>query len=166
MSYKAILATGKLGELGVNNQLLFHVPEDLKHFKKLTENQVVVMGRKTHDSIKAITGLPQGLPNRHNYVLSRSSVGCKFNKVMTIYDKDDLDQVALERDVWVIGGAEVYKLYLDKVDEVYHTLVDAEYPEADTTLDMSFLEDETIWEKVSTKCLTSEAKVMHYVRRK
>ncbi len=160
--YKLILATGINGELGKDNQLLFHIPEDLKHFKKLTENQVVVMGRKTYDSLP----FKYGLPNRHNYVLSRSSVGCKFNKVMTIYNKDDLDQVALERDVWVIGGAEVYKLYLDKVDEVYHTLVDAEYPEADTVMDMSFLEDETIWEKVSTKCLTSEAKVMHYVRRK
>ena len=57
---KMILATGLNGELGKNNQLLMHIPEDLKHFKKVTDGKVVVMGRKTAES------LPNGkpLPNR------------------------------------------------------------------------------------------------------
>ncbi|MCP4990072.1 MAG: dihydrofolate reductase [Colwellia sp.] len=175
MTIKMILATGRNGELGGDNKLLWHVPEDLKSFKALTEGTVCVTGRATHESIKAMTGCTQGLPNRINVVatrqVSRITTGLnkrRVGKVNLDYSKDTLIDFYKSSglDISVCGGAEIYKEFLDVTDEIYHTLVDAEYPDADCHFDMSFLEDETTWEKVSTKCLTSEAKVMHYVRRK
>ena len=58
--------------IGIHNQLPWHIPEDLAHFKKLTEHQHIIMGRKTWDSIMVLRGKP--LPNRHHVVISRSEL--------------------------------------------------------------------------------------------
>lgn len=130
---KMILATGLNGELGKNNQLLMHIPEDLKHFKKVTDGKVVVMGRKTAES------LPNGkpLPNRVNIVMTRILPKFDFSTPRDmgfVYCNDykKVLKIAETEDVFIIGGAEIYKLFEDYVDEIYWTWIDKEFPEADT----------------------------------
>ena len=125
---KMILATGLNGELGQDNQLLMHIPEDLKHFKKVTEGKVVVMGRKTAES------LPNGkpLPNRVNIVMTRQPYENGCEGFLRCNDYKKVLKIAETEDVFIIGGAEIYKLFEDYVEEVYWTWIDKEFPEADT----------------------------------
>lgn len=125
---KMILATGLNGELGQNNQLLMHIPEDLKHFKKVTDGKVVVMGRKTAES------LPNGkpLPNRVNIVMTRQPYENGCEGFLRCNDYKKVLKIAETEDVFIIGGAEIYKLFEDYVEEVYWTVIDKEFPDADT----------------------------------
>ena len=125
---KMILATGLNGELGKNNQLLMHIPEDLKHFKKVTDGKVVVMGRKTAES------LPNGkpLPNRINIVMTRQPYENGCEGFLRCNDYKKVLKIAETEDVFIIGGAEIYKLFEDYVDEIYWTWINKEFPEADT----------------------------------
>lgn len=128
-----ILATGFNGELGQNNKLLMHIPEDLKHFKRVTDGKVVVMGRKTAES------LPNGkpLPNRVNIVMTRNLPNCDFTTPQGrsfIYcdDYKKILKIAETEDVFIIGGAEVYKLFEDHVETIYWTWIAKDFPNADT----------------------------------
>ena len=125
---KMILATGLNGELGQNNQLLMHIPEDLKHFKKVTDGKVVVMGRKTAES------LPNGkpLPNRVNIVMTRQPYENGCEGFLRCNDYKKVLKIAETEDVFIIGGAEIYKLFEDYVEEIYWTWIDKEFPDADT----------------------------------
>ncbi len=112
--------------IGVNNQLPWHLPNDLKHFKALTLNQTIVMGRKTFESI----GRP--LPHRKMVVLTRDP-HFQSDYATTIHDLRDLQ--AFEEDLYIIGGAEIYRLLLPQADVIYATEVhtrldgDAYFPE-------------------------------------
>ncbi len=123
-----ILATGLNGELGQNNQLLMHLPEDLKHFKKVTEGKVVVMGRKTAES------LPNGkpLPNRVNIVMTHKPYENGCEGFLRCNDYRKVLKIAETEDVFIIGGAEIYKLFEDYVEEVYWTNIYSEFGAADT----------------------------------
>lgn len=130
---KMILATGLNGELGQNNQLLMHLPEDLKHFKKVTEGKVVVMGRKTAES------LPNGkpLPNRVNIVMTRNLPNCDFTtpsgkNFIYCNDYKKILKIAETEDVFIIGGAEIYKLFEAYVETLYWTFIYKEFPNSDT----------------------------------
>ncbi len=125
---KMILATGLNGELGQNNQLLMHLPEDLKHFKKVTEGKVVVMGHKTAES------LPNGkpLPNRVNIVMTRKPYENGCEGFLRCNDYKKVLKIAETEDVFIIGGAEIYKLFEDYVKEVYHTIIGTAFENADT----------------------------------
>lgn len=125
---KMILATGLNGELGQNNQLLMHIPEDLKHFKKVTEGKVVVMGRKTAES------LPNGKPlsNRVNIVMTRQPYENGCEGFLRCNDYKEVLKIAETEDVFIIGGAEIYKLFEDYVEEIHWTYTDWCFPEADT----------------------------------
>lgn len=115
-----IAACSKNRVIGKDNELIWHLPEDLKRFKKLTTNKVVVMGRKTYESI----GRP--LPNRTNIILTRKKdfkpAGCivynNINDVLSIFDKSD---------VWVIGGGQVYKQFLEHANKIELTFLDKEF---------------------------------------
>lgn len=128
MPLSMILATGLNGELGQNNKLLMHIPEDLKHFKKVTDGKVVVMGRKTAAS------LPNGkpLPNRVNIVMTRQSYENGCEGFLRCNDYKKILKIAETEDVFIIGGAEIYKIFEHHVDTVYWTMVCKEFPEADT----------------------------------
>ncbi len=124
-----IAAIGKNRELGKDNKLLWHIPEDLKRFKTLTSGHVVIMGRKTFESI----GKP--LPNRINIVVTRNRswtpLGCTV-----CYSLDDAIEKAKRNlsargQVFIIGGAEIYKQGIQYADKLYLTLVDKSYPKAD-----------------------------------
>lgn len=123
-----ILATGLNGELGQDNQLLMHIPEDLKHFKKVTDGKVVVMGSKTAAS------LPNGrpLPNRVNIVMTRQPYENGCEGFLRCNDYKKILKIAETEDVFIIGGAEIYELFEKYTKTLYWTLIEKDFPEADT----------------------------------
>jgi len=121
-----IVAVSKNGVIGVDNKLPWNLPEDLKRFKELTTGNVVIMGRKTYESI----GKP--LPNRINIVVTRD----KNFFVPGVLSANSLDSALLKaggnKDIFIIGGGEIYKQSMGFVDKLYITEVDMEV-EGDTT---------------------------------
>ena len=119
-----IVAMARNRVIGKNNKLPWHFSADLKRFKELTLGQTVLMGRKTFESI----GKP--LPGRANFVLSRSAKGAPYFPSF----KDALKKVETQK-CFVIGGAEIYRQTLEKIDGIYLTFIhqdyegDAFYPE-------------------------------------
>jgi dihydrofolate reductase len=104
--------------IGAGNKIPWHLPEDFKWFKKMTTGQVIVMGRKTYESI----GKP--LPNRTTIVLSRSPL--EIPEVRTIADLQQLDSLQAElagREIFICGGAQVYEHALPMCSDLYLTLV-------------------------------------------
>lgn len=110
--------------IGKDNKLLWHLPNDMLHFKTLTENHTVVMGRKTYESI----GRP--LPNRTNVVLTRDVEYLRDNEPEDVYVynsffylMDDIEMNGTDEEIFIIGGEEIYKLFLPHADKVYMTMV-------------------------------------------
>ena len=104
-TYKIIAAISQKRVLGKDNKLLWRQSEDLKRFKSLTTNGVILMGRKTFESIGS-----RPLPNRRNIVLtSRAIEGVECYASITA-----LEEAIRDETIWVIGGGEVYRSFLDK----------------------------------------------------
>lgn len=135
-----IVAVAENGVIGSNNSLLWHISEDLKHFKALTTGHPVVMGRKTFESL----GRP--LPNRTNVVITRQAAefpGCKVVHSLE-------EAVALfptEEEVFVIGGGQIYEQALPRADRFYLTRVFRAY-EGDTLFPAW---DQTQWRLVASE---------------
>lgn len=121
-----IAAISKNNALGKDNQLLWYLPNDLKYFKKVTTGYPVIMGRKTFESI----GKP--LPNRLNLIISRNKKSSTEN---LIYCNSLSEAIALasaqNKDIFIIGGGEVYKQAMPLAQKLHLTLVDTVI-EADT----------------------------------
>lgn len=113
--------------IGKSNNLPWHLPADLKHFKQLTTGHAVVMGKRTFES------LPNGpLPNRKNIVLtSVMSEGVNEGYFEADSLEDAIDLCEHEDHVFIMGGATVYRQSLDRVDSMYITWVRGEFS-ADT----------------------------------
>jgi dihydrofolate reductase len=116
-SFKAIAAMAENRVIGCGGALPWRLPADFQWFKRTTGGQIVVMGRKTYESI----GKP--LPGRRNIVLTRrawSSPG-----IETASDADALDRAidGDEREVWIAGGAEVYASFLSRCSDLFLTRV-------------------------------------------
>lgn len=129
-SVSIIGAVAKNGAIGYRNQLLYRLPEDLKFFKKTTMGSVVVMGGNTYKS------LPNGpLPGRLNVVLSTSveNEEC-YDNLLIFKNADELLNFIekTEEHVFIIGGAAIYNMFIDKVDELYLTEIDASPLHADS----------------------------------
>lgn len=132
MKVSLIVAMDLERGIGKNNDLMWHLPDDMKFFKETTSGQIVVMGRKNFESIPERF---RPLPNRQNVVLTRNSnyvaEGCEvFNSLdscLESYKNED------ERTVFIIGGGEIYRLALEAgvVDEMFITHVNKKY-EAET----------------------------------
>lgn len=124
MIVSMIVAMGPKREIGFQNKLLWHIPEDLKNFKKITTGKAMVMGRKTFESI----GKP--LPNRKSIVLTRD-LQFSVPGVEVIHDPLMAFDLALEYDdsdeseLMVIGGEEIFKIYMPYVQKIY--LSEVEY---------------------------------------
>ena len=130
-----IAAIGKNGELGKNNDLIWHLPNDLKRFKKVTAGHHVIMGRKTFESL----GKP--LPKRINIIITRNKAyqaeGCvivsSIEEAIEIASKNDSNP-------YILGGAQIYKQAMRLADSLDLTLVEAEldadayFPKIDTTV--------------------------------
>jgi dihydrofolate reductase len=133
MKIKLIVAMDKNRGIGKNNDLMWHLPSDMRFFKETTLNQIVVMGRKNFESIPEKF---RPLPNRENVILTRNNAftaeNCQvfhsFREVILNYTPDRTG-----RDLFVIGGGQIYKeaLDLDVIDEMYITHVDYVF-DADT----------------------------------
>lgn len=127
-----VVAFSKNRVIGKNNDLPWYLPADLKHFKDITTGKTVVMGRKTFDSIFDRLGKP--LPNRRNIVLTRDK-SLKINGADVYTSFETLLKEAEKEDLYIIGGAELFKMALPKADIIYATEV-----EADIDGDVSFPE--------------------------
>src|SRR3989338_5065775 len=122
-----IAAIGKNNELGKANALLWHLPADMKHFIEITTLHPVVMGRKTFESI----GRP--LPNRRNIVITRD-VKYKKEEVEIVHSLSEALDLFPDQneEIFIIGGAEIYRQTMPIADRLYITHIDAEDSEADS----------------------------------
>lgn len=116
---KAIVATDRLWNIGIRNKLLFKIDADMERFKELTTGKVVVMGRKTFDSIG------KALPNRTNLVVTSQDLGERDDIVYGDFFRitEELQKYD-EDDIFIIGGKSIYRYYLPDIDTFYHTLLD------------------------------------------
>jgi dihydrofolate reductase len=151
-AFKAIAAMSLNRVIGQGNQIPWHLPEDFKWFKRMTTGNVVVMGRKTFESI----GRP--LPNRETIVVSRS--GFSHPGVRTVASLDEIDLANETRDVFICGGAQIYGQTLAKCSDLYLTLVKHELEG-----DAFFPAFENQFELKETVTETPEFRILHYVRK-
>ena len=124
MIISIIVAIGENHAIGKNNQLLWHMPNDLKHFKEITSGRTIIMGRKTFDSV----GKP--LPRRRNIVVTRQDIEIPGCEVVKSID-EGLALCAHDDEVFIGGGAEIYRQAMAKTDRLYLTIIHKEF-EADT----------------------------------
>ena len=125
MNYTIIAAIGKNNELGRDNNLIWSLKGDLKFFKEKTTNHTIIMGRKTFES------LPKMLPNRHHVVLTRNKI--ENNEVEVFNDIQKLLEHFRdsEEELFIIGGASIYKTFLPYANKMYLTHIDEECSNAD-----------------------------------
>ena len=122
------VAVAKNNVIGKDNKLLWHVSEDLKRFKKNTSNKKMIMGRKTFESLPGI------LPNREHIVVTRDkNFKVDSDKVTIVNDLSSLIEKYLkcEEEIFVIGGANIYKQLLPYTHKIYLTKIDEDF-EGDT----------------------------------
>ena len=143
---KAILCTDLKGGIGKDNDLLFHIKEDMQFFKQQTEHNACLMGYNTYLSLGS-----KPLPNRFNIVLTDKIIEIKKNMATTTDLKGTIDIYnKMGVDLYIIGGAYVYNqcLQMDIVDEVYITLVEEVIKDADTYVDTTLFRNFNKAEKI------------------
>ena len=166
MKVSLIVAYGKSGQIGLDNKLLWHIPEDFSKFKKLTSGCTIIMGRKTFES------LPGVLPNRRHIVVTSKDLEIDDNAVSTVLTIEEaLENCKDEENVWIIGGAQIYNYCIehDLVDE--YCLSEVDYDgDADTYINVDkidFSEFKIVEDKVffSYKNLKGETVPTWHFRR-
>ncbi|NQX68689.1 dihydrofolate reductase [Paenibacillus alba] len=124
MSISFIFAMDRNRAIGLNNTLPWHLPADLKFFKAVTLGHPILMGRKTYDSI----GKP--LPGRRNIILTQNPAfqaeGCEV-----VHSVQEAVEAFQDQELFVIGGAEIFRIFSEAVDRMYITFIEHEF-EADT----------------------------------
>ena len=121
-----IFAVGENYELGCNNKLLWHLKNDLINFKKLTLNKTIIMGRKTFESLGRL------LPNRKHIVISNNYKTDLEDIEITNDVKEIINRYEnSEEEVFIIGGASIYKLFEDYASKLYITRVHEKFNKAD-----------------------------------
>ncbi len=151
MALRAIAAMSLNRVIGKEGKIPWHIPEDFKWFKKTTSGQAVLMGRKTYESL----GRP--LPNRRNLVVTRS--GELGDGVEIIRNLEAFDPGDYPCDVWVIGGAEIYRQMLGKCADLYLSIIPRTVEG-----DAFFPEFENEFKLVDTVLKQPEFEVRHYIR--
>lgn len=151
MKVNIIAAIGKNRELGKDNKLLWHIPDDMKRFRELTSGHTIIMGRKTFESIGRL------LPKRTNIIITRdssldphkfcSSENCDVLTFICHSLEKTLDKAREigENEVFVIGGGQIYDQALPLADKLYLTVVEGTF-DADT-----FFPDYSVFKKVVFK---------------
>lgn len=141
-----IVAITENDGIGRNNELLCYLPEDLKRFKKLTSGNVVVMGKNTYLSIPK-----RPLPNRVNIVIS-DDANDKFEGCVMAYSIEEaIEKFDVEKENFIIGGASIYKQFLEFANKFYLTRIHAEI-EADTFFPVDFSKWKLIEEENINNC--------------
>lgn len=138
-----IVAKAKNNIIGKENKLIWHLPEDLKHFKELTTGHTIIMGRKTFESLGRV------LPNRKHVVFSQNPDFKVDDENVEIVNSMLQIQEYIENkeENFVIGGAMIYNLLMPYVTKMYVTQIDKEF-EGDAFFPRI---DENIWKEVSRK---------------
>jgi dihydrofolate reductase len=145
-----IVAIAKNNAIGKDNQLLWHISEDLKYFRQVTSGHTVVMGRKTFESI----GKP--LPNRRNIVVSRT-LAPQDGVTVAASVAEALQHAASETEVFVIGGGAIYRETFPLARKLYITQVHENY-EGDTFFPAINPAD---WQEISRKDFTGGVQFPH-----
>lgn len=138
-----IVAVGKNNVIGKANSLPWYIPEDLKRFKSLTVGHVVIMGRKTYESIIARINKP--LPDRKNIVITRQNNFSVQDGVEVFSSLEEAIHTHASEEIFIIGGAEMYNQAMSKVDRLLVTEVEGEH-DGDVffpTIDLN------IWKEIS-----------------
>jgi len=120
MTTSIIVAIAKNHAIGKDNKLLWYLPNDLKHFKDVTSGHTVIMGRKTFDSV----GKP--LPRRRNIVVTRQAITIEGCEVVNTIEAA-LALCADEAEVFIVGGAEIYRQALHLTNRIYLTVIDQDF---------------------------------------
>jgi dihydrofolate reductase len=123
MKISLISAVAENRAIGKNNQLLWNIPEDMKHFREVTSSHTVIMGQKTYESI----GRP--LPNRTNIIVTFDRE-FQADDCIVCYSLDESFEYAEKQgdeEAFIIGGGSIYKQTIDKADRLYITLVKGEF---------------------------------------
>ena len=152
-----IAAMGRNREIGFKNQLLWNIPEDMKHFKEYTMGKVIVMGANTFTSIGS-----KALPGRKNIVVTRQHLHC-----LSAIPAPDIGQaLSLERcydEMVIIGGASIYRQTIDLADKLVITHVEAEFT-ADTYFPVIDSDTWTINSMVESKNDQYNYSFVEYIR--
>lgn len=144
MILSAVVVTDRNNAIGKNNQLLCHLPADLKFFKSVTLGHPIIMGRKTYESIGRL------LPGRKNIIITRNP-DLKIEGAVIFTSFEDALETIKDEKISVIGGAEIYKLAWPYLTEIYRTMIhhqfeaDAHFPEIKPS------EFKLTWEEPHTK---------------
>ena len=153
-----IASVGKNREIGKNNKLIWRIPNDMKFFRDTTMGHVVVMGRNTYLS------LPGDLPGREMIVITDASFDGNVKCVSSI--EEVLEKYAnVSEEIFIIGGASIYKQFIEYADRLYLTEIDASDSDADTFFP-DF--DKNEWDKVildEDSCNGLEYKMCRYDRK-
>jgi dihydrofolate reductase len=149
-----VSAMSKDKVIGRDNTLPWHLPQDLKRFKSLTLNQVVVMGRKTYES------LGKSLPNRLNIILTKDTKwkDIKGDNTYVYYSVEEVLERFKTRDLFIIGGSEIYKAFMDYADKMEITLI-----EKDIEGDTFFPEITEKWEIENKETHENEDFTYHFI---
>ena len=148
-----IVAIAQNFAIGKNNDLLFHLPDDLKRFKQITSGHPVIMGRNT------LLSLPKGaLPNRRNIVIT-DDPSETFNRCEMVFSIEEaITAVNNEKEAFIIGGGMIYRQFFPVAGKLYLTLVHQDFD-----ADVYFPEvDYSEWEEFFREDLTDEKNGFNY----
>ncbi|NRD21314.1 dihydrofolate reductase [Winogradskyella eckloniae] len=146
-----IVAAGENNAIGKDNKLIWHLSDDLKHFKALTNGHHIIMGRKTFESF------PKPLPNRTHIVITRQKDYQVPDGIITVNSLEDaLDAARFDTQPFIIGGGEIYKQAMSIADKIEITRVHSVFENADTFFPDI---DKTKWKEVNRT--THEADEKH-----
>lgn len=161
MNIAAIVVTDQNNAIGKNNQLLCHLPADLKFFKATTMGAPIIMGRKTYESIGRL------LPGRRNLVITRNP-DYKIEGAEIYHSLEAALKNCVEEKVFIIGGSELFKQAMHLFHEIYRTLIDHKFEGADSYFPII---DAGLFEKQWEECHHSDEKnkfdycFQHWVRK-
>ena len=145
-----IVAVSEDWGIGKDNELLWHISEDLRRFKRLTSGNTVIMGKKTWESLPR-----RPLPGRKNIVLTDNPNESIENSVTAYSLEDALNKCLPDEEIFIIGGGSIYRQFLPIADRLYITHVHKKAP-----ADIYFPEiDQSIWEAIEKEEFKTDNKV-------
>jgi dihydrofolate reductase len=148
-----VVAAGEQNAIGKDNDLIWHLSDDLKHFKALTNGHHIIMGRKTFESF------PKPLPNRTHIVITRQKDYKVPSGVIVVNSlADAIDAARYDKQAFIIGGGEIYKQALPLVDKLEITRVHSTFGDADTFFPEIDLSQ---WQEVSKTTHNADEKHAH-----
>ncbi len=148
MPIHLIVAADENNAIGFGNQMPWHLPVDLKYFKKITSGHPVIMGRKTFESIGRL------LPNRRNIIISRSDLNIEGAEVLKSID-EAIQLFNSTETIFIIGGGQIYSQTLRVANRVYLTRVHTQATNADTYFPSLNPND---WREIESETVLSDEK--------